>query len=767
MIKGFGFIRSVGCFDTCQGTTDTEFQPLTLVYAENGRGKTTLVAILRSMAENQPHWVLGRRRLGSEQDPHIVIDLEGGGNCVFQNDSWSSTFDSVLIFDDHFVDDNVFSGLTVGPDHRQNLHEVILGSQGVHLKRRVDELTERISQLNDDLRDARNAIPRDALEGLDVDAFCDLPMSEDAETRSKEITRQLAALQQSGKVQSIRFFSCIDFPVIDIDSVQELLHHELGDLDSTAVEQVQEHFTHLGADAENWVSDGISRIYASGPPENEEQCPFCAQSVSGIDLVDHYRAYFGEAYRDLQDRMNQTSEEFQAALGGDSLARCQRELGQLMERYTFWKQHVALPEFALDLEPLSEAWTAAREGVAAALSRKGSSPLDSHDLADGELAALREYSEITQRITVAIEELVAQNDAITALKKTTEASDVGDLTEELQRLNAATARHSEEIAPLCEAYIRIRDEKKNAEREKVEAREQLDAHRTNSLPAYKTKVNFYLQRFGAGFRLGEVVPQDRAGRASTSYHLVIRDVDVPLVGRGEDDSQPCFKTALSSGDRNTLALSFFFASAELDSSIADKVLIIDDPVSSLDDGRITNTVSEIRAFGRMAKQIIVLSHAKPFLCRIHKHADPQNTTCLMLQRVADNASQLVQWEPSEDQFTLYDHRHKLLREFRAGTAPNIRQVAEALRPIMEGYLRVAFPEQCPPGTLLGPFRNHARNLADNGTPIMDANRLQELAEITEYANKFHHDTNPAWETEHISDAELLTFSECVLAFVTH
>jgi wobble nucleotide-excising tRNase len=353
------------------------------------------------------------------------------------------------------------------------------------------------------------------------------------------------------------------------------------------------------------------------------------------------------------------------------------------------------------------------------------------------------------------------------MKESTESSDADDLNQELQRLDAAKSRHSDEIAPLCDAYMKVRDEKKAAEDEKREAREQLDAYRENAFPTYKTKVNYYLKRFGAGFRLGDVLAQDRAGRASTSYHLTIRDAEVPLVSRGEDASTPCFKTALSAGDRNTLALSFFFASVEMDTSLADKILIIDDPVSSLDDGRMTNTVSEVRRFSGIAKQVIVLSHAKSFLCRIEKHFDDQDVRCLEVKRASADASELAVWQPSEDQFTLYDQRHKLLREFQAGTAPNIRQVAEALRPTMEGYLRVAFPEQCPPGTLLGAFRNKAQSLADNGTPIMDASRLQEIAEITEFANKFHHDTNPAWESESISDAELLGFSERVLSFVSH
>jgi len=69
--------------------------------------------------------------------------------------------------------------------------------------------------------------------------------------------------------------------------------------------------------------------------------------------------------------------------------------------------------------------------------------------------------------------------------------------------------------------------------------------------------------------------------------------------------------------------------------------------------------------------------------------------------------------------------------------------------------------------LLGPFRNRLANLVAAGTPVIAAGRLQELGEITEYANKFHHDTNPAWETEHISDAELLDFVNRVLIFVSH
>ena len=40
----------------------------------------------------------------------------------------------------------------------------------------------------------------------------------------------------------------------------------------------------------------------------------------------------------------------------------------------------------------------------------------------------------------------------------------------------------------------------------------------------------------------------------------------------------------------------------------------------------------------------------------------------------------------------------------------------------------------------------------------------ELRALLDYANRFHHDTNPAWETAVINDQELLGFATRTLAF---
>src|SRR5690349_5373275 len=79
------------------------------------------------------------------------------------------------------------------------------------------------------------------------------------------------------------------------------------------------------------------------------------------------------------------------------------------------------------------------------------------------------------------------------------------------------------------------------------------------------------------------------GGSSANYSVLINQTAVPLAGNGE----PSFRSALSSGDRNTLALAFFFASIEREPALADKIVVIDDPMTSLDDHRTLVTVQEI------------------------------------------------------------------------------------------------------------------------------------------------------------------------------
>ena len=152
MIHRFELIENVGKFASCNEGKKLPLKPITLVYAENGRGKTTITAILRSLATGEPRSILERARLGANGDPRVVVRVRNRNVYTFQNGAWDYPPLPIFVYDDEFVDRNIYSGLEVSPQHRQNLHGVILGEQGVKLADRYDQHIQKVNLHNQNLQ---------------------------------------------------------------------------------------------------------------------------------------------------------------------------------------------------------------------------------------------------------------------------------------------------------------------------------------------------------------------------------------------------------------------------------------------------------------------------------------------------------------------------------------------------------------------------------------------------------------------------------------
>jgi wobble nucleotide-excising tRNase len=77
MLQRIISIKNVGRFRNSAAHGDVTFRRVTLIFAENGRGKTTFCAILRSLSRNTPAFVLGRTTLGSNDPPEGSRSVEG------------------------------------------------------------------------------------------------------------------------------------------------------------------------------------------------------------------------------------------------------------------------------------------------------------------------------------------------------------------------------------------------------------------------------------------------------------------------------------------------------------------------------------------------------------------------------------------------------------------------------------------------------------------------------------------------------------------
>lgn len=581
MLNRLQLFRNVGQFDSVATGATIALQRLVLAYAENGRGKTTLAAIFRSLATGDPLPITERRRLAAPNPPHVIIECTGGPPpAMFQDGAWNRTVPDIVIFDDTFVDQNVCSGLVVESEHRQRLHELILGVQGVTLNIQLQQFVARIEEHNRALRERADAIPANVRGGLTVDQFCALAPRGNIDEAIRETERALAAANEQGSIRETAEFQAFALPPIDVAALRELLARDLPGLDRAAAERVQAHIATLGEEGEAWIASGVERIPGGVQQPRGKPCPFCAQDLRGSALIAHYRAYFGEAYDGLKREITAAIGEFDAQHGGDALATFERALRILSERRQFWSRFANVPELQLDTTAVARVWAEARSHVVTALQQKANAPLERQDFTGGAIAALNEYERMRAEVAGISGGFQTANQAVRLAKERAAAGNAAALQGDLARLRAVRARHTPEIAPLCDEYLAEKARKTATEQQRDAARAALDQYRDRIFPAYQTAINEYLRRFNAGFRLDRVTSQNIRGGTACTYNVLINNQPVPVSGAAAAPGQPSFRTTLSAGDRNTLALAFFFASLDQDANLANKIVVIDDPISS-------------------------------------------------------------------------------------------------------------------------------------------------------------------------------------------
>jgi wobble nucleotide-excising tRNase len=754
-------LRNIGQFDSVNAGATIPLARLTLIYSENGRGKTTLAAVLRSLATGDPLPIAERQRLAAQHPPHVVVECAGGPPpAVFQDNAWNRTLADLVIFDDVFIDENVHSGLAIDAHHRQNLHELILGRQAVALSRQLQGLVEKIEGHNRELRARERAIPAAQRGPFPIDDFCALPARPDIDQAIQEAERAVAAAREQDAIRTTSPFEQLTLPQFALAEIDAVLQRDLPALDAATVRRIEEHVRSLGGDGEAWVSDGVRRIPemdAGSPPAT---CPFCGQDLQGSPLIAHYRAYFSDEYTALKRAVSDTLSAINRMHGGDVPAGFERAVRVAVERRQFWSRFCEVPEVSVDTAETARSWRAAREAVVAQLLAKQGAPLERMTLSENARALVAAYEAHREEIAATSERLRVANRAIGVAKERAATANAQLLVNDLARLNAIKARHDPATAALCAEYLEERAAKARTERERDQVRETLEQHRQAAFPGYQTAINLYLAKFNAGFRLDSVAFANTRGGPTCTYNVVINNTPVAIGGSDPAPGEPSFRNTLSAGDRNTLALAFFFASIDRDAALANKVVVIDDPISSLDEHRTLTTVQEIRRLGERTAQVIILSHSKPFLCRLWEGSDPAMRAAVEVARDAVGST-LRSWDVDQDSVTEHDRRHASLREYLTNGGGDLREVARAIRPHLETFLRVAYPEDFPSGSVVGQFVTECDRRVGTSQQILTQLDIHELRDLNEYARRYHHQ---GWETEPISDGELRGFVERALKF---
>lgn len=131
-------IRNVGVLKAFEAGNSPQLSKLSLFYARNGRGKSTLTAVMRAARDGCSSTIMARRSLGNnETDPEITL-VTDNGNLRFSNKKWVHSSELIEVFDSAFIADNIFAGEMIELEHDRGLFSIIIGGESVHLAKLLE-----------------------------------------------------------------------------------------------------------------------------------------------------------------------------------------------------------------------------------------------------------------------------------------------------------------------------------------------------------------------------------------------------------------------------------------------------------------------------------------------------------------------------------------------------------------------------------------------------------------------------------------------------
>jgi wobble nucleotide-excising tRNase len=349
------------------------------------------------------------------------------------------------------------------------------------------------------------------------------------------------------------------------------------------------------------------------------------------------------------------------------------------------------------------------------------------------------------------------NRLISDYKAKLTSSDAAKLGQELNLMKDQRARHKN-AAELCDTYSKLLQEKTSLDAQKTKLKKDLDAHSGNIIPAYQKGINDHLASFGAGFRLCNV-EQNYVGKKPTSnYCIEINSTRVELGNEESPENIASFGNTLSAGDKSTLAFAFFLARLDRDLGLSNKVVVLDDPISSLDSHRKTFTRSNILRLTATAKQVVVLTHDPMYAWDLFEEARKKklNPVAIKILGVGEDSSMAewdIKWETSSDHYKAYSSIHSYLDQ-GSPSQDGLREVVNFVRPLVEGSMRHRFPMHFDSEMMLSQMIKKVREADAADAIFILMPLILKMEQINLYGTPVHHSGRGGEGTSVINENEL-------------
>ena len=380
MLERISEIQGIGLLHQANGKLHT-CRKATLIYADNGRGKSTLATTLRSVSTGNGTLISACRTIDGTLPPTVVLQFGSGHKVNFVNGAWSEKRPELLIFDAEFIGRNVHSGGAVSTDHRKNLLEFALGEAAVAARTAVDAATTASKAASDLVASLISQLSGHHSSML-LPQFEQLLEETDIDTKVAELNKRILAASNVAAIQVKQIPKAATEPSFDLDGLFAGLALSLKDVHADAEQVVKQHVAKLGSKgAEGWLSQGLN--FGDGL-----SCPFCDQDVSSNQLVTAYQAHFNAAYAALKSTVAGLQEKVAAGMADSVIEGIGNSVSTAAAQAAAWAEHVQTKNIIFDFETANASLKALREFLLELIRKKQTAPLEALGSAEDKTKAV-------------------------------------------------------------------------------------------------------------------------------------------------------------------------------------------------------------------------------------------------------------------------------------------------------------------------------------------------------------------------------------------
>lgn len=772
MIKKFIKISGTGKFLNYNHSSisapyrTTDFERINLLYGENGSGKTTLAIILKSLKDNNA--LLKKKRSFDRTFPQtieVLTDVPENPKFTFDTNVWDSQYPNLEIFDIHFINENIYTGLEIQNTHKKNLFEIIFGQPGIVLKNDIQVLKDRIQNGKAQIRETTEKIEIAIDRAYTAVNFSNLPA--DTGIDNKIIAKQ-AEITTAKSFQEIQTKSALTaVPLFnlpfEISIATSALSQSIDNISETYLKKFKEHKEHLSMEgnSEEWIKQGYEAIAS-------DACPFCLQPIDEtVEIIEAYKQYFNEEYNSLLLALSQLNSAISTFNSEAQLLQIENKISANQNLIEFWKSHLSDPPVLTSIIAQQTAIQNEFIAVKNIFTEKSSNPIQAK-----ETTSVTTFQTTIEALNTLLggfnTDITSYNANIATLKSTSQPNLV-QLEFDLKKLKAIKKKEDVAITTLCTNLTNYTQAVDNFVTQKDTKQQQLDTYSTTIFTNYTTKINLYLQTFAPYLEIRNL----NSGYVGSSKEPMIKyalHINGNEIKFGDTPTHPSFKYSLSEGDKSALAIAFFLTKLELDGNIQDKIIVFDDPVSSFDLNRKSTTINKLIAFGQQAKQLFVLTHNIIFACEFWKSANqiPLTSQCSKIEYLG-NTSCIVEFNIDTETLSSILKDSLAIKNYLTNgclSDQERRGVARCLRPALESYFHLKFFDLVLPNDWLGDFISRVRT-ATNSTDrfFRLQSSLTELTDLNDYSKKYHHRFNSNSDSEPVNDAELRNYCDRTLKLI--